>query len=88
MVDEAFTSLDRDHPQLSAGPIAARIGGQVRSWRQESGISEEDIASALHLPVDAIRSAENGDPCFTAEQIATICQAFAVKPSRFLENVI
>lgn len=88
MVDEAWEPVSRSRSQLSAGPLAARIGNQVRSWRQELGISEADLASTLRLSVDEISSAENGDPCFTAEQIVTICQAFTVSPSRFLENIL
>lgn len=88
MADEAFTSFSASSSGLRPGPIAARIGQEVRSWRQEAGVSEEDLASALLLSGDAIRSAESGDPCFTAEQIVTICQKFAVRPSRFMENLL
>lgn len=88
MADEASRSLTLNASSLSPGPIAARIGQQVRSWRQETGIAEEDLASALRLSSDALRSAEDGDPCFTAEQIVAICQTFAVKPSRFMENLL
>lgn len=88
MVDEAFTSVGGSRSTLKAGPIAARIGQEVRSWRQEAGVSENDLASVLDLPVDAVMAAENGTSCFTAEEIVAICSAFAVKPSRFLESSI
>ena len=88
MVDEAFTPVSLSQSPLRPGPLAARIGEHVRSWRQEAGLSEADLASALQAPVNVITAAESGDPCFTAEQIVTICQAFGVSPSRFLENVV
>ena len=84
MADEAFMP-DRGS-FLRSDPVAVQIGNSVRAWRNENGISEADLASSLHLSIEAVEAAERGHERFSPDQIVAICHTFDVQPSRFLDT--
>lgn len=41
-------------------PLDAAVGARLKRWRETRGMAIEDLADALHMPVEEVRRAEAG----------------------------
>lgn len=56
-------------------PLDAAVGARLRRWREDRGLSIEDVAALIHIPVEDARRAEAGRAHLTAAQIGAATSA-------------
>ena len=50
-------------------PLDAAVGARLKRWREDRGLSIEDVAVALHITAEEARRAEAGRAHLTTAQI-------------------
>ncbi|MBA3048792.1 MAG: helix-turn-helix domain-containing protein [Alphaproteobacteria bacterium] len=56
-------------------PLDAAVGARLKRWREDRGLSIEDIADLIHIPVEDARRAEAGRAHLTSAQIGAATSA-------------
>nr|WP_317200688.1 helix-turn-helix transcriptional regulator [uncultured Psychrobacter sp.] len=71
----------------SMNEITKTFGKNVKSFRLELGISQEDLALRAHLHRTYIGSVERGERNISLENIICIASALQVAPSDLLKGI-
>ncbi len=60
----------------------------VRTWREERGVTVEELAQATNIAVDILRQVESGELPETlyADDLISLCRYFHKKPYEFFED--
>ena len=56
-------------------PLDAAVGARLKRWREDRGLSIEDVAALIHMPVEDARRAEAGRGHLTTAQIGAATSA-------------
>lgn len=56
-------------------PLDAAVGARLKRWREDRGLSIEDVAALIHIPVEDARRAEAGRAHLTSAQIGAATSA-------------
>ena len=56
-------------------PLDAAVGARLKRWREDRGLSIEDVAALIHMPVEEARRAEAGRVHLSTAQIGAATSA-------------
>ncbi|MDI1326582.1 MAG: helix-turn-helix transcriptional regulator [Brevundimonas sp.] len=56
-------------------PLDAAVGARLKRWREDRGLSIEDVAALIHIPAEEARRAEAGRAHLTTAQIGAATNA-------------
>jgi transcriptional regulator with XRE-family HTH domain len=55
--------------------VDRRIGGRIRHWREQAGMSQQELAEKLRVSQQVISSMESGSRLFKANEFGRIARA-------------
>lgn len=65
----------------------ARLGGVIRSLRQEAGLTQKQVAEILKLPQSFVSKVERGERQLQVVELMPICRALGIEPSDVFERL-
>jgi transcriptional regulator with XRE-family HTH domain len=67
--------------------IQEKIGIALRSYREQSGLSQEQLSFKANLHRTYVGSVERGERNISVINIIALCKALKVKPSDLFKNL-